>query len=115
MSDERPVLAPDDVRDEARGLLLAIDASRGRGAFETGWKNLWQLVREAKAAQVLSAETAGPWHLSSGSTQAQIGLPRRLAAGVFSLPLWPSDEPRYANDLPGFLNWAGVLIPDWRR
>jgi hypothetical protein len=114
MVDETPVLTPEDIREEAREILIAIDASRHHPtAFENNWRKLWQLMREAKAA-FLPGLSQGPWYLTSQADHGGSGLTPSLAAGGFAVPIWPPQEARSGGDLPGLLNWAGVPVPRGR-
>jgi hypothetical protein len=112
MTDETPLLSPEAVRDEAREILLAIDASRGHpAAFEDNWRKLWQLLREAKAAYLPGLDD-GPWYLTGPAhREVALGLPTSLTAGSFHVPIWPPEEARSGADLPRLLNWAGVPAP----
>ena len=114
MADQTSPLSKDNVRDEAREILSAIDGSRRhRVAFEAHWRRLWQLVREANAARLPSEHSSpGPWQLSSDGDHGDGGS-SALTAGEFTLPIWPPDG-RLETDLAGLLNWAGVAIPDGR-
>ena len=104
-------LRRDEVREEALNILSAIDASRrDRGAFEKNWRRLWQLVREAKAADIsLEDPKHDLWHLGNHGDGAD-GASATLMAGDFTLPVWPPEGPRSRTDLPELLNWAGVPI-----
>jgi hypothetical protein len=115
MIDETPVLTPEDVREEAREILRAIDSNRAhQGAFEDNWRKLWQLLREAKAAY-LPGLSDGPWYLRSHAGEGErFGLSSSLTAGSFDVPIWPPEAARSAGDLPGLLNWAGVPAPHER-
>jgi hypothetical protein len=112
MTDETPVLTPEDVRKEAGEILVAIDASRDhQAAFEGNWRRLWQLLREARAAYLPGVD-GGPWYLTThADREATAGLSPRLTAGNFDVPIWPREEARSGTDLPGLLNWAGVPVP----
>ena len=104
-------LTRDEVREEALTILSAINASRrDRGAFEKNWRRLWQLVREANAAN-LSLENSDHdlWHLNNFVDGAD-GASATLVAGEFTLPVWPPEGPRSRTDLQELLNWAGVPI-----
>lgn len=111
VTDEVPALTRDDVRDEARDILTAIAASRDHdAAFEDNWRLLWQLVREANAADLPSRMRAhGPWEISRGSDHHQSV--SSLISGDFMVRIWPHDEERAWADLLGLLNWADVLAP----
>ena len=93
-----------------RRLLLALDASRDvPAAFEDNWRRLWQLLREAKAADVVFEGPYGePWHYQKDGVGSPVEAPAALAAGDFILPVWPPEEPRSPTALPELLNWAGV-------
>ena len=104
------ILSNEDVREEARQILMAIDKTRGnQAAFEDNWRRLWQLLREANAAHLPGSQD-GPWSLRNHSDK---GSPRPaiLAAGHFEVPIWPPEGARRGPDLPGLLNWAQVPIP----
>jgi hypothetical protein len=114
LTDETPVLPPEDVREEAREILRAIDASRHhQTVFEDNWRKLWQLLREAKAAD-LPGSKHGPWSLGSHTHDGEYGFVPTLIAGRFRVPIWPPQQARFASDLLGLLNWAGVPVPDGR-
>jgi hypothetical protein len=115
MADQIPALTRDNVREEAREILSAIEASRShQGPFEANWRRLWQLVREAKAAYLpWEPSNSGPWHLSGDPDYRRGDLPN-LSAGNFVVSIWPPDQAGLGADLPGLLNWAGVPEPDAR-
>jgi hypothetical protein len=114
MADQTSPLSKDNVRDEAREILSAIDGSRRhRVAFEANWRRLWQLVREANAARLPSEHSSpGPWQLSGDGDHGD-PTSSALTAGRFSLPIWPAGG-RLETDLAGLLNWAGVPTPHGR-
>ena len=112
MTDETPVLTPEDVRQEAREILRAIDATRHhQPRFEHNWRKLWQLLREARAAD-LPEPKDGPWCLGNHAQAGDYGFVPPLIAGNFCVPIWPPQDARFAPDLLGLLNWAGVPVPD---
>jgi hypothetical protein len=114
MTNHVPALTRQNVREEAREILSAIDASRRhREALEDNWRRLWQLVREAKAAYLpfLERSNDGPWHLSGDPDRGPYGFHPRLTAGNFVASIWPPEEARSGTDLPKLLNWAGVPAP----
>jgi hypothetical protein len=107
MPDEQSLLPAEVVRKEASLSLSAIHSGQGgRLLVESHWQELWQLVREAKAAGTAIGGSAGPWHIRDGD-----GLNPLLVAGSFGVPLWPAGELRTASDLPALLNWAQVPSP----
>ena len=110
MSDEGSVLTKEIVHREAGEILCAIVTSQAQGARpEHHWNELWQLVRESKAAGLLAGSpTGGPWHLDRRGA----GLSLSLTAGRFVLPIWPQDGIRMGAELPFMLNWAGVPVPN---
>ena len=113
MPDQVPALTRDNVREEAREIISAIDANRFHpGRFEAHWRLLWQLVREAKAAYLpWESSNSGPWHLTQ-TPESDSGASPNLSAGDFVVAMWPPDHARLGGDLPGLLNWAGVPEPD---
>ena len=86
-----------------RRLLLALDASRDvPAAFEDNWRRLWQLLREAKAADVVFEGPYGePWHYQKDGVGSPVEAPAALAAGDSSCRsgrLRNRDpQPRYRN------------------
>jgi hypothetical protein len=112
MTDEASLLTRINVREEAREILSAIDASRRqRPAFEAHWRRLWQLAREAEAAYLPpDASDTGPWELRNEGGNGN-GASSTLTAGDFTVPVWPPEAPRLETHLPGLLNWAGVPVP----
>ena len=114
MTDDTPVLTPEDVREEAREILRAIDVTRHHQTlFEHNWRKLWQLLREARAADLPGLED-GPWYLGSHAHPGVYGFVPTLIGGNFRIPIWPPQEARFAPNLLGLLNWAGVPVPDGR-
>jgi hypothetical protein len=113
VDDQVPALTRDNVREEAREILSAIDASRPHpGAFEDNWRKLWQLVREAKSAYLpFERSSDRPWHLSGDPDHDPDGGVSTLTAGNFVVSIWPPEEARSGADLPRLLNWAGVPAP----
>ena len=113
MRDRGPALTRDNVREEARDILSALDATRSDSdAFENNWRKLWQLVREAKAAFLPTRDpNHGPWHLNNDLDQRPHGESSKLTAGTFVVSIWPRDQAGLGADLPGLLNWAGVPTP----
>ena len=113
MADQGSALTRDNVREEAREIISAIDASRAHPVrFEAHWRRLWQLVREAKAAYLpWESSNPGPWHLTD-TAESDSGASPNLTAGDFMVAMWPPDHARLGGDLPGLLNWAGVPAPD---
>ena len=108
LQEESP-LTRDVVREEAHNLLVSLAANRNKpSAFVNTWRQLWQLVREAKASSLDMPVSDGPWYLG---TVPHDGSSPTLAAGEFSVPIWPI-ESRLGNDLLQLLNWAGVPIPN---
>jgi hypothetical protein len=75
---------------------------------------LWQLLREAQAAY-LPGSDEGPWYLANGANRERDGRTPALTAGSFRVPIWPPEQARFAPDLLGLLNWAGVPVPDGRE
>jgi hypothetical protein len=116
MTDESSALTRDDVRKEAREILVILDGSRHhQELFEASWRKLWQLVREADVAGLLlDGGENGAWHFSRRPGGGRRGVTPSLQAGNFILPIWPPEEPRCGPHLPTLLNWAGVPAPDGR-
>jgi hypothetical protein len=104
-------LSREDIRADAVEILSALDASRNDlTAYEENWRRLWQLMREAKTAELTFHETngGGPWHYQKDGVGGPVKGSAALAGGAFPLPVWPPDEPRSRTELPELLNWAGV-------
>jgi hypothetical protein len=106
--EEDFLLTKDMVREEAYNLLVSLGAFRKKSSpFVNSWRQLWQLVREAKASSLEMPASDGPWYL--GTVPHDGGSPT-LAAGDFFVPVWPIESPM-GKDLLQLLNWAGVPIP----
>ena len=105
MTDEAPALSRDDVRQEARQILAALNANREhRQRFEEIWRKLWQLAREARAADLPSRNVDGPWSIYYD----RVSLLPFLTTDSFRIPIWPASDGRSQPDLAKLLNWAGV-------
>ena len=116
MGDQAQTLTRNNIREEAREILSALDTSQLHQAeFEDNWRKLWQLVREAKAAYLPSEPSVGgPWQLGAERDHGPSGVSSSLTAGTFVVLVWPPDQAGLGADLPGLLNWAGVPAPHAR-
>ena len=108
MTDEAPSLTRDEVHEEARWILVALDTSRVQPRrFEDNWRKLWQLLREAGAAALVMEDSPGPWVFDHNTDP----LSAILIADNFRLPVWPAQDGRSGPELARLLNWAGVPKP----
>lgn len=108
VADEASSLTRDEVREEARWILVALDSTRIQPRrFEKNWRKLWQLLREAGAASFVMEDSRGPWVFDHNTDP----LSAILIADNFRLPVWPTQDGRSGPELARLLNWAGVPKP----